>query len=184
MSDIKLQLPDKSTEETPVEYVNNKLVPLLAELQNRVNALVCPTGESEGLLDIDMIPQEIAKQYHNINTFLSTVHSKSCRFMVPKGTKMNDGEKTAKILFSSTVYSEKGKTVAFRLTNLTTGVPVNNSVFQISSSVPFTHTMYLPVGDQTDRIHERECEYGIQAKYISEWDRPICRRFSLAMVYA
>ena len=185
MSDLKLYLPTKEEEESPQIYVNQKLVPLAAELHRLVNENMT-RGVTEENSDIDMVPQEVGKQYSLVNMYLHTVRAKFCTFSVDtKQTPLQKDGKMLKVMYKATVYSENGKPVHFRLMRVKDKVTIRQSDIQTANTKPTEHVLYLPLGDssQKDRIQIKENEYCIEAKYVQLWARPICRRFSLSLVY-
>lgn len=183
MSDLKLYLPTKEEEESPQQYVNKKLVPLAAELHRLTNQIIV-RGSTEENSDIDMIAQHNGKQFAVVDTYVHTVCPKSCMFKMDKGEPMERNGKLAKVLFKATVYSDNGKGVAFRLSRVKDGKKITGSDIQTSSRDPIDVSLYLPIGDQPDRISPLEREYVIETKYVSLFARGICRRFSLSVVYA
>lgn len=183
MSELRIQLPTKEEEESPSIYVNKKLVPLAAELYRLVqlNTVFDRTMEKE---ESDMTCQEVGKHYSDINVMLEQSKPKSVKFSVDPKTPLEKNGKILKILLSLTGYSDGGKPVAFRLVRLSDGNVIENSVIQCESQYPHQYIAHLPFGDGKNRILPREETYVIQGRFVTTYSRPVCRRFSLACVYA
>lgn len=183
MSHLELTLPTKEEEESPSVYVNKKLVPLAAELYRLVqlNTVFDRTMEKE---ESDMTCQKIGKEYFDINVLLEESKPKSVKFSVDPKTPLEKNGKILKILFSLTGYSDGGKPVAFRLVRLSDGNIIENSVIQCESEYPHQYIAHLPFGDGKSRILPKEETYIVQGRYITTYSRPVCRRFSLSLVYA
>jgi len=183
LSRLELHLPTKEEEESPQVYVNKKLVPLAAELYRLVqlNTVFDRTMEKE---ESDMTCQEVGKQWAPVNVMLEQSKPKSVKFSVDEKTPLEQNGKQLKILFSMTAYSEDGKPVAFRLVRQSDGHPVEGSTIQVESTYPHQYIAHLPFGEGKNRILPREETYKIEARYITTVSRPVCRRFSLSLVYA
>lgn len=183
LSHLELHLPTKEEEESPSIYVNQKLVPLAAELYRLVqlNTVFDRTMEKE---ESDMTCQEIGKMYSDVNVMLEESKPKSVKFSVDDSVPYEKNGKILKILFSMTAYSDGGKPVAFRLARQSDGSVIEGSTIQVESEYPHQYVAHLPFGDGKGRILPREETYLLQAKYITTLSRPVCRRFSLSIVYA
>lgn len=185
MSDLKLYLPTKEEEESPQIYVNKKLVPLAAELHRLTNEFIS-RGVTEENSDIDMVSQHNGRQFNVIDSNLHTVKPKMVKFSIGNEPLEKNG-KLAKVLFRALVYSDTGEPVAFRLSKYRNGKCldwVRGSVFQISNKKPEEISLYLPLGEQNDKVSAREGEYVIESRYLTNFARGVCRRFSLSVVYA
>jgi hypothetical protein len=182
LSDIKVILPTKDESENPSDYVNNKLVPIVSELHRLTNALICG-GNSEEYSDIDMIPSTIGLKFAPVDVYLQQKRPKSCTFEVPDNTPYQQLGKSLKALFKAEVYSEKGHSVCFRLINSNSGESLRDSSLQVMTKEPKVYSVYLPIGAQKDRVQLNLTTYHIEAKCMTIIDRPICRRFSLSLVY-
>jgi hypothetical protein len=140
-------------------------------------------GVTEENSDIDMIPQEVGKQYSIINTYLETVKPKMVTFSIDKHAPVEKHGKMLKVMFRATVYSENGKPVNFRLVRVKGEKVIRGSDIQTSNTKPTEYTLYLPVGDEDDRVQLKEHQYYCVCKYVQLWSRPVLRRFSLSEVY-
>ena len=183
MSHLELHLPTKEEEESPQQYVNQKLVPLASELYRLVqlNTVFNRSAEKE---ESDMTCQQVSKYYSDINVMLEESKPKSVKFSVDADTALEKNGKMLKILFSLTAYSAEGKPVAFRLRRASDGSVIDGSIIQVESTYPHEYIAHLPFGEGKNRILPREETYIVESKYITLLSRPVVRRFSLSCVYA
>lgn len=183
MSHLELYLPTKEEEDSPQIYVNKKLVPLASELYRLVqlNTIFNRTDEQA---ESDMTCQRLGKNYENVDVYLEQSKPKSVKFSVDHKTPLEKNGKMLKILLSMTAYSDGGKPVAFRLIRESDGNIVDNSVIQVESTYPHEYIAHLPFGNMKGSVLPKEETYILQGRYVTTFSRPVCRRFSLSIVYA
>lgn len=181
--DFKLYLPTKEEEESPQIYVNKKLVPLAQELYQMANKCVSH-GAPEDQSSIDMIPQELGKHYHDINTYLETKRNKTCSFFIDPNQPLEKRGKFLKIMVKMTIRSDNGNPVAFRLVQSKTGAFIKGSVIQCAHKDFREHVANVQFGHEDGYVKPGRYDYHVQAKYVNEVATPIIKRFSMDTVYA
>lgn len=183
MSHLKLYLPTKEEEDSPQIYVNKKLVPLASELYRLVQ-INTVTGRTDEHATADMTCQKLSKNYENLDVYLENSKPKSVLFSVDPKAPLEKNGKMLKILLMMTAYSDGGKPVAFRLMRKSDGNHVDNSVIQVESTYPHEYVAHLPFGPGKNSILPKEETYILQGRYVTTYSRPVCRKFSLSIVYA
>lgn len=164
-------------------YVNRKLVPLAQELYQMANRCVSH-GAPEDQSDIDMIPQELGRQFHDVNTYLDTKRNKSCFFFVDLNQPIERHGKFLKIMFKLTARSDNGKAVVFRLVRSKGNHIIKDSVVQVAGSEFKEYVTNLKFGHEPGFINPGRYDYFLQARYLTEVAVPIVKRFSLDCVYS
>lgn len=183
MSHLELYLPTKEEEESPQIYVNKKLVPLASELYRLVQ-INTVNGRTDPNTDNDMTCQRLSKNYEDLDVYVENSKPKSVLFSVDPKTPLEKNGKMLKVMFKMTAYTDGGKSVAFRLKRQSDGRFVDNSTIQVDSTYPHEYVAHLPFGPGKNSILPKEETYILQGRYITTYSRPVCRRFSLSLVYA
>jgi hypothetical protein len=191
MSEVKLILPEQS-DLSPREYVEQKLVPITAELNRLCQELFVP-GISAEAGDIDMTTADNFKYYTNIDSRIEQLACKSVKFSCHPDIPVVKGDKRLKILLSAVVYVVGQGCGIFRMVRSCDGEFIYNSEFQIRNTEPITVNRYLPFGSEKEKKKDYNTnaykvspflhEYHFQAKWSGVRCKPVLRRFSLSTVY-
>jgi hypothetical protein len=184
MSGSRLDLANPNAFESPKDYVEKHLGPLVTELNTLVNELFSPGSTSAEEWAVDMttetpgaIWQRLDKRVEELSKHV--VFDGSAYFSLPKELLR---AKQAKVLFTAALYTKGKGEARFRLVR-DDGAVVGNSVISVSEQhTVATYTRHLPFGLQPDSISPDSRTYYIEA--CSEGRCvPVCRRFSLSFVY-
>jgi len=184
MSGSRLELANPNTFESPKEYVEKHLAPLVTELHRVTNELLSPGSSSAEEWGVDMVPSKADAIFRRLDKRVDdspkhVIFDGSEYFSLPKELLR---AKQAKIMFTAVLYTKGKGEAQFRLVR-DDGVVVENSVIYVSEQhTVATYTRHLPFGDQPGSISPDSRTYYIEA---SSQGRciPVCRRFSLSFVY-
>lgn len=180
MSDFKLQLPEP-TDFDPSNYTKNHLIPLCAQLHKLCSEFFTP-GCTDEAGAVDMAPKEPHKYFEDVDTPVSS-KPKSVRFSVDPNVPLFKGEKRLRICLSAVVFCQPSGTAVFRLVRRSDKSVVEDSLIQTGATEPTLVNRYLLLGNEPGRVSPYADDYVMQAKYMGTKCVPICRRFSLSVVY-
>lgn len=185
MTGVRLDLANPNTYESPREYVEKHLAPLVTELHRLLNELSLPGASSAEEWGMDMEPSAPAlNAYAELDRRLDqspkhVVFDGSTYESIPKELLRS---KQLKVQLSATVYNKGLGDVLFRLTR-DDGVIVANSHISSCSRQPETIVRTLPFGNALNCVAPYPHKYIIQGKGLDLGAIPVCRRFSLSFVY-
>lgn len=186
MTGLRLELANPDGFDSPKDYIEKHLAPVVTELHRVVNELMVPGSSSAEEWQTDSIPAFIEDQWRRFSKPLVEVarhvnFDGSQYFSVPKELLKT---KQVKVQLTAVVYSEKADVLSrFRLVD-EQGEAIDNSEFTTGNDTPTTFTRILPFGEMRGSIHPSKITYYLEGRSSSARSvRPVCRRFSLSFVY-
>lgn len=184
MPGAQVELANPNLYESPRDYVEKHLAPVVAELHRITNELIAPGSTSVEEWGVDMVPSSSSLgAFSPLDKRLDDT-PKSVSFdgaayqSIPKELLRR---KMLKVQLVAVVYALKGD-AAFRLVR-EDGAVVLNSEFTTSSREPTTITCQLPFGDAPGCVAPKQLSYIMQGKGLDLGTIPVCRRFSLSFTY-
>jgi hypothetical protein len=212
MSNVSIVLPERGNL-SEKEYVEQRLVPMAAELHKVMNEFFTP-GVSDEEHSVDMTTSDNCKFFTDVNQRVEKDKSKSVKFECPNDIPLFKGDKRLKILLAAVVYvlpvgsdsvsakmsargfsSKSPPTAGFQLVRSCDGSVVEDSIFQVMEDKPTLYQRYLPFGKEEKtkgsaagstnvcRISPFEYDYHMQARSMNVKCVPVVRRISLSTVY-
>lgn len=185
MSGVQVELANPNTYDSPREYVERHLAPVVAELHRITNELIAPGSTSAEEWGVDMVPVNPSR---NAFSPLDRRLDDSPKHVVFDGAAYQSiptellRSKQLKVQLSATVYVKRGGRVWFRLVR-DDDVVVANSEFACSEPSAVIVTRTLPFGAQPNCVAPEQRKYIIQARSVDSGAIPVCRRFSMSFVY-
>lgn len=185
MPGIRLELANPAAYESPQQYIERHLAPVLSELHRLANEFCTPGSTSEAI-DADMTPDphHYSDQWQRFTHHLDSapkhvIFDGSEYFSFPKELLR---AKQVKVQLVAQVYVKGSGKAHFRLTRSDDSV-VGGSSFTIEGPVLQTVTKTLFFGDTRGSISPDSQTYYIEAAGYSARDLPVCRRFSLSFIF-
>lgn len=185
MSGARVELANPNLYDSPKEYIEQHLAPIVAELHRVTNELIAPGSTSMEEWCVDMVPSNpTVGAYSPLDRRLDespkhVVFDGATYQSIPKELLR---QKMLKVQLSALVYVKGGGDCLFRLVR-DDGVPVANSDFACSDPSPVIVTRTLPFGDHPKSVAPRQHSYIIQGKGLDLGAIPVCRRFSMSFIY-
>lgn len=189
MSGVQLELDNPNTYESPKDYVEKHLAPLVTELHRITNELLSPGSSSPEAWEVDMTPSDqTCLHFSDLNRRLddlpkSVVFDGSAYQHISKELLRS---KQLKVLLTATVYVKHNAFdvggAAFRLVR-DDGAIVLNSLMETFAKEPATMSCHLPFGDSANCVAPKEHRYMLQGKGLGLGSIPVCRRFAMSFVY-
>lgn len=185
MSGAQVELANPNFYESPRDYVEKHLAPVVAELHRITNELIAPGSTSVEEWGVDMVPSSSSLgAFSPLDKRLDDTPKRvsfdgAAYQSIPKELLRR---KMLKVQFSALVYVKGEGDVLFRLVR-DDGVVVANSDFGCSDPSPVIVTRNLPFGDAPNSVAPKQHSYIIQGKGLDLGAIPVCRRFSLSFTY-
>lgn len=185
MTGTRIELANPNLYDTPKEYVEKHLIPVVTELHRMLNECLDPGSSSAEEWAVDMVPRGsenggfslIAKplkaEPKHVLFDGAAVHS------LPRDVLRR---KQAKVQFTGTVYVVGDGEAEFRLLR-GDGDIVAGSVVRTDSKLPVQVMCILPLVDADNSVLPKAMTYFIQGRMRTGGGTPVCRRFSLSLVY-
>lgn len=185
MSSAQVELANPHLYESPREYVEKHLAPIVAELHRITNELVAPGATSDEEWSVDMVPSaQSSRAFSPLDRRLADS---------PKSVVFNGAEyeslpkellrsKQLKVQLSATVYALGDHNAEFRLVD-EFGVAIQGSSFFHRGKLPTTITCHLPFGNVANCVAPISRKYIMQGRGCGPDTIPVCRRFSMSFVY-
>ncbi len=183
MSGARIELANPLTYDSPREYAEQHLVPVVAELHRVLNELLVPGSSSGEEWAMDMVPS-VGGAFSPLDRRLDAS---------PKHVVFDGAEylkiptellraKQLKVQLTAVVYAQGKGDVLFRLVR-DDGVVVANSHMSTFSETPETITRTLPFGELPNCVAPKRHRYIIEGKGLDLGAIPVCRRFSMSFLY-
>jgi len=180
----RIELANPNSYDSPREYIEKHLAPVVTELTRITNELIVPGATSAEEWGVDMVPGG-----PTIGSFspLDRRLDDSPKHVVFDGAAYESiptellRQKQLKVQMTAVVYG-KGGNVAFRLVDERLNV-IQGSEFRTPAQSPVTITCQLPFGNAPNCVAPEQRKYIIQGKGLDPGAIPVCRRFSLSFVY-
>ncbi len=185
MSGVRVELANPNLYESPREYVEKHLAPVVAELHRITNELIAPGSTSVEEWGVDMVPSGASLGTFSPldrrldDTPKHVVFDGAAYQSIPKELLR---QKQLKVQMSALVYRKGRGDVLFRLVR-EDGAVVANSDISSCSSEPEMITRTLPFGDTPNAVAPQQHSYIMQGKGLDLGAIPVCRRFSLSFIY-
>lgn len=188
MTGLRIDLADPATCESPREYIEKHLAPVLTELHRITNELLAPGATSAEEWATDMVPEGAFAIFQRLDQPLRpvgkhVVFDGTEYFSLPKELLRS---KQVKVQLTATVYvkhvDEDPGTVEFRLVR-DDGMVITNSHIATYDHDPYTYERVLPFGDASGSISPSKRTYFIEGCSPYRKSIPVCRRLSLSFVY-
>lgn len=181
----RVELANPNQYASPREYIEEHLVPVIAELSRITNELIAPGATSAEAWEVDMVPSA-----PTLGAFspLDRRLEDSAKHVVFDGAEYESipkellRQKQLKVQLTAVVYVKGGSDVIFRLVS-EDGQVMENSHICCCDDVPVVVTRILPFGDQPNCVAPLRKQYIIQGKGLDLGAIPVCRRFSMSFVY-
>jgi hypothetical protein len=186
---LRLELPNPHQSESPREYIEKHLAPVITELHRITNELLAPGATSAEEWSADMVPAVApSPRYTRLD---------KCLIQMGKNVSFDGAEhltlstellraKQLKVQLTAVVYvyanCQEPRTVEFRLVR-DDGQAITGSEFQSISTEPETVSRTLPFGVLDGCIAPERRTYFIEGRSLGGKSQPVCRRFSLSFVY-
>ena len=185
MTGTRIELANPNLYDTPKEYVEKHLIPVVTELHRMLNECLDPGSSSVEEWAVDMAPRPSPNGGFSIIERPIKPLSKHVLFdgaavhALPRDVLRR---KQAKVQFSGTVYVVGDGEAEFRLLR-GDGDIVTGSVIRTDSKLPVTVSCVLPLVDADNSVVPKAMTYFIQGRMRTGGGTPVCRRFSLSFVY-
>lgn len=187
MPGVQLDLANPNTYESPREYVEKHLAPLVTDLHRITNELISPGATSAEEWVVDMVPETAGAVWQHLDRPLETkgkhvVFDGSAYQSIPADLLR---QKQLKVQLTATVYAkhfEDPGAVEFRLVR-DDGMFIKNTHIATYEHLPYTHTRVLPFGELQGCISPDRRAYFIEGCSPYRSSLPVCRRFSLSFIY-
>lgn len=183
MSGAQVELANPNLYDSPREYVEKHLAPVVAELHRITNELIVPGATSSEEWTVDMVPS-VSGAFSPLDRRLDespkhVVFDGATYQSIPKELLR---QKLLKVQLTAVVYVKGDGDALFRLVR-DDGAVVANSHINTCSPVPETISRTLPFGDAPNSVAPKQHSYIIQGKGLDPGAIPVCRRFSLSFTY-
>lgn len=185
MTGVRVELANPNLYDSPREYVEKHLAPIVSELHRVTNELTAPGSTSAEEWGVDMVPANpTVGAFHSLDRRLDespkhVVFDGAAYQSIPKELLR---QKQLKVQFSALVYVKGQGDVLFRLVR-DDGAVVANSHINSCSQEPELISRTLPFGDAPNSVAPKQHRYIIQGKGLDLDAIPVCRRFSLSFIY-
>ena len=185
MSGVKVELANPNAYASPREYIEQHLVPAVAELHRITNELIAPGSTSVEEWGLDMVPSKAT-----IGSFspLDRCLDDSPKHVVFDGAAYKSiptellRQKQLKVQLTVVAYVKGSGGAQFRLVR-DDGVVIQRSHFVERAQTPSTSTCQLPFGAMPNCVAPEQRKYIIEGKGLDPGAIPVCRRFSMSFVY-
>lgn len=188
MTGVRVELASPQAYDTPQDYVEQHLAPVVTELHRITNELLSPGATSAEEWAVDMQPTTPGHNWRCLDKRLD----ETAKHVTFDGTDYFSlpaehlRAKQLKVQLTAVVYGKplgkRVEEVEFRLSR-GDGVVIDNSTFAITGRDPQTVSRILPFGGQVGSIAAELRDYVIEARCLSRQTVPVCRRLSLSFVY-
>src|SRR5262245_17581802 len=182
MSGVRLELANPNDYDSPQDYVERHLAPVLTELHRLTSELFAPGSTSEEA-SVDMVPESGPNSlFQRFDKPLDgapkhVVFDGSAYFSLPKELLR---AKQAKVQLTAVAYckSDRAKLdeCGFRLVS-DDGTEITNSSFSVTSPHLETVSKILPFGEQPGSIWPDSRVYYLEGRSFGARTVPVCRRF-------
>lgn len=185
MTGARIELANPNLYDSPREYVEKHLAPVVAELHRITNELIAPGSTSVEEWGVDMVPSNpTVGAFSPLDKRLDdspkhVVFDGAAYQSIPKELLRS---KQLKVQLTAVVYVKGQGDVLFRLVR-DDGMPVANSDFGCSEQQAVIVTRTLPFGDHPKSVAPKQHSYIIQGKGLDLGAIPVCRRFSMSFIY-
>lgn len=183
MSGAQVELANPNLYDSPREYVEKHLAPVVSELHRVLNELIVPGATSSEEWSVDMVPS-VRGTFSPLDRRLDelpkhVVFDGAAYESIPKELLR---QKMLKVLLTAVVYVKGSGDALFRLVR-DDGAVVANSHINSCSQLPETIARTLPFGDAPNSVAPSKHSYIIEGKGLDPDAIPVCRRFSLSFTY-
>lgn len=185
MPGTQVELANPNLYDSPREYVEKHLAPIVAELSRITNELTAPGSTSAEEWGMDMVPSNPTVGAFSpldrrlVDSPKHVVFNGAEYQSIPKAILR---EKQLKVQLNAVVYVKGSGDVLFRLVR-DDGVVVANSDFSCSEQEAVIVTRTLPFGDHPKSVAPKQHSYIMQGKGLDLGAIPVCRRFSMSFLY-
>lgn len=185
MTGVRVELANPNLYESPKDYIEKHLAPVVAELHRVTNELIAPGATSVEEWGMDMVPSSpVVGAFSSLDKRLD----EAPKHVVFDGAAYQSiptellRRKQLKVQLTALVYVQGKGDVLFRLVREDGSVVANSHVNSCSAS-PELLSRTLPFGDAPNAVAPRQLRYTIQGKGIDLGAIPVCRRFSMSFIY-
>jgi hypothetical protein len=188
MTGVRIELANPNSYESPKDYVEKHLVPVVNELHRMLNECLDPGSSSVEEWAVDMVPRHTEAAQQGGFSIIDKPLKPAPKQVLFDGAAVHSlprdvlRRKQAKVQFSGTVYVVGDGEAEFRLLR-GDGDIVVGSVIRTDSKLPVSVSCTLPLVDGENSVVPRAMTYFIQGRMRTGGGTPVCRRFSLSFVY-
>ena len=178
MTTTKIELPEMDC--SPQDYVNQRLVPAVSQLQSLINELFQPKMTAEAS-NVDMVPHTPTRDFQDVNKIVAPDYVKT--IALDPSQAINDHMAKYKVMFEGVFYLQgEGHTAEFRLACEKENIKF--STISVDSREPkyYSVLLDLPRSDQFGMIKNHAAIYRVQARYLGRYCFPICRTAKLTII--
>ena len=187
MAGVQVELANPNTYDPSRAYVEQHLVPVVAELHRVLTELTAPGSSSAEEWGVDMVPEISTAIFQRLDKRLEetakhVVFDGSEYLKIPKELLR---AKQLKVQLTAVAYAKHDEdpgTVEFRIVR-DDGRAITGSYFSTYSSTPETFTRALPFGNADGCVSPEKRTYYIEGCSPFRASIPVCRRFSLSFIY-